>query len=66
MRIKLLMAFLGCLPVLTGAALAAAPVTLVENGKPAATIVIADEPTVIPAGERILLDAADASAVAVA
>ena len=51
MRIKLLMAFLGCLPGLTGAALAAAPVTLVENGKPAATIVIADEPTVIPVGK---------------
>ncbi len=36
MQIKLLIAPMGCLLALTGAALAAAPITLVENGKPAA------------------------------
>ena len=51
MRIKFLMALVGCLLGLTAAALAAAPVTLVEGGKPAATIVIADQPTVIPVGK---------------
>ena len=34
-----------------GLALAAAPVTLVKNGKPAATIVIANEPVAIPVGK---------------
>jgi hypothetical protein len=51
MHIKLPIALMGCLLALTGAALAAAPITLVEDGKPAATIVIADQPTVIPIGK---------------
>ena len=38
MRIKFLMALVGCLLGLTAAALAAAPVTLVDGGKAAATI----------------------------
>jgi len=52
MHIKLPMALMGCLLVLTGAALASAPITLVANGKPAATIVVADQPTAIPLGKR--------------
>jgi len=51
MHITLPMALMGCLLALTGAALAAAPITLVEDGKPAATIVIADQPTAIPVGK---------------
>jgi len=51
MHIKLPTALMGSLLALTGAALAAAPITLVEDGKPAATIVIADQPTVIPIGK---------------
>jgi len=50
--IKLPMAFGGCLFTLTAAALAAAPVTLVQNGKPAATIVVADEPIAVPLTKR--------------
>jgi hypothetical protein len=50
MRPKSIPAILGYL--LTGTTLsAAAPVMLVENGKPAATIVIADQPTAIPIGK---------------
>jgi hypothetical protein len=51
MRIKLPVALAGCLLTLTSTVLAAAPVTLVEAGRPAATIVIADEPTAIPVGK---------------
>jgi len=53
MDIKLPMALMGCLLALTGAALAAAPITLVEDGKPAATIVVADQPTAIPLGKSL-------------
>jgi len=52
MRIKLSMALTGCLLAMTGAALAAAPITLVKNGKPTATIVVADQPTAIPLSKR--------------
>jgi hypothetical protein len=51
MRIQLPRALLGCVVVLASTALAAKPVTLVKDGKPAATIVIADEPTEIPVGK---------------
>ncbi len=51
MHIKSSMSLMGCLFALTGAALAAAPITLVDSGKPAATIVIADQPTAIPVGK---------------
>ena len=51
MRLALPMGFMGCLLAVTGAVLAAAPITLVEDGKPAATIVIADQPTAIPVGK---------------
>jgi hypothetical protein len=55
MHIKLPMALMGCLVVLTGAARAAAPITLVKNGKPAATIVVADEPIALPLTKRDLI-----------
>jgi hypothetical protein len=51
MRIQFPMALLVCLVALMGTALGAAPVTLVKDGKPAATIVIADEPVAIPVGK---------------
>jgi len=51
MHTVLPMGLMGCLLAVTGAVLAAAPITLVEDGKPAATIVIADEPTAIPVGK---------------
>jgi len=51
MHIKLPMAFMGCLLALLGTAMAAAPVTLVKDGEPVATIVVADEPTAIPVGK---------------
>jgi hypothetical protein len=51
MRIQFSMATLGCLLALMGTAMAVAPVTLVKDGKPAATIVIADQPTAIPLGK---------------
>ena len=49
---KLTTAFTGWLLALTSVTLAAAPITLVENGKPAATIVIADQPTNAPHGQQ--------------
>jgi len=52
MRIRLPMALMGCLLALTGTAPAAEPVTLVKDGKPAATIVVADQPTGIPLAKR--------------
>jgi len=52
MHMKLPMALVGCLLALMGAELAAAPITLVKDGKPAATIVVADEPTDIPLWKR--------------
>ena len=51
MHIKLT-ALMGCVLALTGAAPAAAPITLVDNGKPAATIVVADEPINLPLSKR--------------
>ena len=51
MHIKLT-ALMGCVLALSGAAPAAAPITLVENGKPAATIVVADEPINLPLSKR--------------
>ena len=51
MCIKSLMALVGCLLGLTATASAGAPVTLVEKGKPAATIVIADQPADVPSGK---------------
>ena len=50
MHTKLLL-FVGWLLGLTASAMAAAPVTLVKDGTPAATIVIADEPVAIPVGK---------------
>ena len=50
MHIKSPTALMGCLLALTGTTMAA-PIMLVENGKPAATIVIANEPTAIPIGK---------------
>jgi len=52
MHTNLSMALMGCLLVLTGTSPAAAPIALVENGKSAATIVVADEPTDIPLRKR--------------
>jgi len=52
MHTNLAMAAMACLLALTRSALAAAPVTLVKDGQPAATIVVADEPTDIPLGKR--------------
>jgi len=51
MHSALPMGLMGCLLALAGVALAAAPITLVDDGKPAATIVIADDPTAIPVGK---------------
>lgn len=51
MHIKLPLALTGCLLALTGTELAAAPTTLVKDGKPAATIVIADQPAAISVGK---------------
>lgn len=50
MDTKLLL-FVGWLLAPAATAMAAGPVTLVKDGKPAATIVIADEPVAIPAGK---------------
>jgi hypothetical protein len=52
MHIKLSVALMGCLLSLTGAALVAEPVTLVNSGQPAATIVVADQPAAIPLAQR--------------
>ena len=49
---KSLVVCMMCLVVLTGTAVLAGPVTLVEDGKPAATIVVADEPSVLPLDKR--------------
>jgi hypothetical protein len=51
MHIKLSTGSMVCLLALTATAMAAGPVTLVKDGKPAATIVIADQPTAIPVGK---------------
>ncbi len=51
MRIQFPMGLVGCLLALMGTATAAVPVTLVKEGKPTATIVIADQPTAIPVGK---------------
>jgi len=52
MQIRRSVGPMGCLLALTGAAMAAVPVTLVKDGRPVATIVVADEPTDIPLSRR--------------
>ncbi|HUT57883.1 MAG TPA: DUF4838 domain-containing protein [Phycisphaerae bacterium] len=51
MHSALPMGLIGCLLAVAGVAVAAAPITLVDDGKPVATIVIADDPTAIPVGK---------------
>lgn len=52
MQIRRSVGPMGCLLALTGAAMAAVPVTLVKDGRPVAIIVVADEPTDIPLSKR--------------